>query len=213
MKTCIIISGGAFTRIPEEVLNSYVIACDKGYAYAKKQNIVPNLIIGDLDSYEGDLPAGVEVVKYPPEKDDTDTMIGVKTAIERGFRDLRIFCAFGGRLDHLYANFQTVIYAAKQGVNCRMEDENNVVFAVGKETVKLPRKEGYSLSLFAVTDVCQGVCVKGAKYPLENAKLTNSFPLGVSNEWKEDVVEICVQEGIMLIILSKVLDTLQEKEK
>lgn len=208
MKTCIIISGGAYTTIPEKNVKDFIIACDKGYDYAKKQNIMPNLIIGDFDSYEGELPAEVEVMKFPPEKDDTDTMIALKTAIKRGFRSIYIYCAFGGRLDHLYANFQTVVYAAKQNVRCQMIDTDNVVTAIQNSAIQLSKREGYALSLFSVSNKCSGVSVTGAKYPLENAELTNTFPLGVSNEWEEDVVNVEVKDGILLIILSRVAENI-----
>ena len=205
MKPCVIISGGEFCPLPESEKNKYVIACDKGVLYAAQQGIKPDLIIGDFDSYDGTLPDDVEILTYPAEKDDTDTMIALKVAIERGFDDVTVYCGFGGRLDHLYANFQTAVYGAEHGVSCRFADERNEVMAVKDGTVEIPCREDWSLSVFAVSDVCSGVSISGTKYQLENDCLTNVFPLGVSNQWMPcgEPARISVEEGILLIIISK----------
>ena len=70
------------------------------------------------------------------------------------------------------------------------------------ETLVLPRDDSVYLSVFAFTPCCEGVTLRGVKYPLENAKLTSSFPLGVSNEFAADYAEIGVQQGQLLVILS-----------
>ena len=61
---------------------------------------------------------------------------------------------------------------------------------------------GSSLSVFSLTDASYGVYEKGTKYTLDNAVLTNSFPLGVSNEWAENTAEIGVKDGILLVVES-----------
>lgn len=205
MDSCVIISGGEFCPLPESEKNKYVIACDKGVLYAAQQGIKPDLIIGDFDSYDGTLPDDVEILTYPAEKDDTDTMIALKVAIGRGFDDVTVYCGFGGRLDHLYANFQTAVYGAEHGVTCRFADGSNEVIAVKDGKLELPAREGWALSVFAVSDECFGVSITGTKYELKDAKLTNTFPLGVSNQWMPcgEPARISVEEGILLIIVSK----------
>ena len=75
MKTCIIISGGDYSPIGPVRSGDFVIACDKGYEYARREGIVPQLIMGDFDSYGGALPESVPVERFKKEKDDTDTML------------------------------------------------------------------------------------------------------------------------------------------
>ncbi|MBQ7944451.1 MAG: thiamine diphosphokinase [Lachnospiraceae bacterium] len=214
---CVIISGGQYTPIIEKikedyVIASYVIACDKGFDYATRAGITPNLVIGDFDSCKEatrELLINIEekkeftIERYPSEKDDTDTMLAIKRALALGYRRICIYCGLGGRVDHLYANMQSLVYAAGQGVICSMEDEENCIYALGKGVLELPRREGWSVSLFAVTDVCRGITTKGLKYPLENGELVNSFPLGMSNEWIEEQATVELKEGIMLVMLSK----------
>ena len=56
--------------------------------------------------------------------------------------------------------------------------------------------------MLSLTDECRGVSVRGVKYPLENAMLTNAFPIGVSNEWRGDA-EITFESGVLAVICSR----------
>lgn len=203
MKPCLIISGGQPSPIPETYKTSYVIACDQGCAYALAQGVRPDLVIGDFDSYSGPLPTDIEILRFPPEKDDTDTMMALKIALERGFRRFEICCALGGRLDHLYANLQTMVYAVEHGASCSITETDSWATVLKNGSICLPRREGFSLSVFSVSDLSQGVSLEGVKYPLTDASLSNTFPLGVSNEWTADTAAITVGEGTLLLLLSR----------
>lgn len=51
-----------------------------------------------------------------------------------------------------------------------------------------------------MTDKSIGVDIKGLKYELENAELTNHFPVGVSNEFTGSKSSISVSDGTLLIV-------------
>ena len=199
---CLIVSGGELCPLPEELRAArYVIACDKGYAYAARWGIRPDLVIGDFDSAEP--PEGVSVERAPTRKDDTDTMLAVRRALAEGYREIAVVCAFGGRFDHALANLQAGAFVVAHGVRARLygADTEALVFTAGK--VSIPRREGRSLSLFALSDRCEGVCVRGTKFTCENVTLTSSFPLGVSNVWEAEKAEIKVKSGILAVIQSR----------
>ena len=59
------------------------------------------------------------------------------------------------------------------------------------------------ISVFSLSDISEGVSIKGLKYGLENADLTNLFPLGVSNEFCGKPSEITVKSGLLLIIYGR----------
>ena len=201
-KTCLLISGGEYADIPEDMKNAeYVIACDRGWQYAKSLGLTPDLIIGDFDSSpvpDTDIP----LMKFPSHKDDTDTMIAARHALELGYKDIMICCAFGARLDHTIANIQTAAFLVKSGATVRLTgvDTECYVFTCGSKKIK--RIPGFSLSLFSLTDSCVGVSISGTEYEAENITLTNSFPLGVSNAWSSDEALIGVKEGILMVLCS-----------
>lgn len=213
MKTCLIISGGDYSPIDETIKYDYCIACDKGFEYAKRDLIVPDLVLGDFDSYEGDIledigeyNAAIEVKSYPIEKDDTDTMLAIKEAVLKKCKHIVIACALGGRLDHTLANIQSMAYAASIGCVCELHSENEYMRTLSSPNDNMAvinRTDDTSLSLFSLTDECTNLTIKGAKYNTDNITLRNNFPLGLGNTWIDDKVTITFDEGILLIVLSK----------
>lgn len=204
-KRCIIISGSPVCCDFDILPSDYVIACDKGYQHAKNLNIVPDIIMGDFDSYKGELNninENIKVIKAPCEKNDTDTLMAVKYAMEKGFNDFILLGATKGRLDHLMANFSACAFIASKGCKCKMIDDENIIFAIKDSNLVLEKKENYSVSVFSYTDKSVGVSLKGLEYPLDNVVLTNLFPIGVSNEFKDDIATIEVKSGILIVILS-----------
>lgn len=205
MKHCLIISGGAFS-VPEEsaVKNAdCIIACDKGFDYAKKMGIMPDLIMGDFDSASEEPPQGARTIRFKKEKDDTDTMCAVKYALEQGFSTIVIACAFGGRFDHTFANIQTAAYAAENGARTTLLGDGEKAFVFKDSSITVEQKAGFSLSVFSLTEHSSGVYENGTKYTLDDAHMHCTCPLGVSNEWIENKAEIGVKNGILLVVESK----------
>lgn len=200
---CAIVSGGTFSPLDEIENAAFVIACDKGYAYAAQGGIVPDLFVGDCDSYTGSLPEAIPSLELPKEKDDTDTMAAIRYAVQHGYREIVLYCALGGRLDHLLGNIQAAAFAVKHGARVKITDQNNTLYLMQNAEITFPKRPGFSLSMLSVTDTCTQVTIRGAKYPLQDATISNAFPIGVSNEWESDSVEICVGSGILMLIFSK----------
>lgn len=201
MKNCLIIAGGDYAPICPQP-GDFIIACDRGYAHACREGIVPDLLMGDFDSYSGSLPSNIPIERFKKEKDDTDTMLAIRHAIAHGFASLRICCAMGGRPDHLYANFQSLAFAVRAGLRASMDDERTFVTALAPGEHCIKARPGWSLSLFALTERVKGICLSGTKYELEGGSLDYFFPLGVSNEFRGDA-RICFDSGMLLVICSK----------
>lgn len=194
--------------VPEE--GSFVICADGGYEKAVSAGIKPDIIIGDLDSYSGDeLPEDIPLKKLPVEKDVTDTDSCLEYAIDQGFVSIFIIGGLGGRCDHSIANIQNIVrysqFSEKLGCAPKiiMADKYNYLLALTDDSVQLPRLDGYKVSLLSFTEKCEGVTVTGVHYPLEDYTLTNTFPLGVSNEFEDDVMTLEVRKGTLLVIMSK----------
>ena len=204
LNICCIFAGGVienydFINFPEE---SFVICADAGYKHALSVGIKPDCLIGDFDTFKGSMPENLEIIKFPPEKDDTDTMLAVKYAIAKGFKDIRIYGALGGRFDHAFANLQTLEYILRNGAEGMLIDEKNTILMQSAGKHRYNRRDGY-FSVFAVSERAEGVSISGCKYCLENGCLERNFPLGVSNVITESYAEISVEKGILLICFSK----------
>lgn len=223
-KKCFIITayidgfdGAAFfhNKVKNEMETAFVICADGGYEYAKMLDIIPNLLIGDFDSYKGNLPSdedankmGIEIYKVNAVKDDTDTGLCIKYALERGFGDITIIGGVGGRLSHTVANLQLLADTSTKVDKIVMIDPFRIIQTIcGPQKITIKKsdigiKEGHSfISILSHCDTAKGISIDGAFYNLENVDISNIFPLGVSNEFVEDSMDIVVEEGILHIII------------
>ena len=201
--TALIISGGDYAPIEGQGYD-YVIACDRGYLHARKMDITPDLIIGDFDSApypDGSIP----VESYPAHKDDTDTMLAIRKVLSMHYSDITIACAFGGRLDHTYANIQAAAYAAEHGTSVRICGNDTDAWVFCDQTLRFPRRTGYSLSVFSISNSCN-VTITGAEYECSATLIRNTFPIGISNNWKEDQISVTAHNGILMVMECHIQD-------
>ena len=178
-----------------------VVAVDGGYRYCQKAGILPDLLLGDMDSL-GEIPgeAKMEILRLPCEKDDTDTLFAMRELVRRGCREIVVTCALGGRLDHTIANIHALCYLRLQGISAEIRDDRSScqVLLPGEYTLQKDRYDTFSL--FPLGEACEGVTLRQAKYPLAGYRLTNTFPIGVSNEFLCGDAQLSFQTGKMLVI-------------
>ena len=202
-KTCLIITGGEDSgNIAAEHCPDMVIACDSGYHYAEAYGIVPDLIIGDFDSAEYPKCTEIPVLRYPSEKDDTDTMLAARYAVQCGCTKVQILCGLGGRLDHAIANIQCAAFIASQGGTAEIYGKNDII-TVFSGSRDFPQRKGWSLSVFSLTDRSEGVSIKGTAYEATDVELTSSFPIGVSNRCDSENAHISAKTGMLMVIQSR----------
>lgn len=181
--------------IPRE--GDYLLCADAGYLLAKENGLTPDWIIGDFDSAER--PQGANVIAHPVEKDDTDTLLCVRHALEIGAREILIVGGFGGRLDHTLANLQTLRFIAEHGVQAEMCDGKMRAYAIRNRALRIPRTAG-KLSVFALGEACSGVSISGAKYSGENFDIAPNFPIGMGNDFADDFACISVRSGVLTVL-------------
>lgn len=193
--------------------DDYVICADGGYSHARAEGIDPDIVLGDFDSIGLDyieidlknssLDSRCRIIRVPVEKDDTDTLICLKYGIELGFEEFFILGGLGGRLDHTLANLQTMSYAVDQKKTVWFLDGKNRATLQGPGALTVKNPGDFLISLFTFGESCEGVTIRGVKYPLDNYLMNNSFPIGVSNEFAGEEAEISHTAGKLLIILAK----------
>lgn len=199
MKRCVILCGGGFSGLPEPVLDTdLLIAADKGLCYARQLDLQPDIILGDFDSL-GYVPAGAEV--HPVEKDDTDAMLAVRRGLEAGCDEFILYGSLDGdRVDHTVANFQLLAFLLQHGAKGTLVGIHQCATVIGNSSIRFEAGKKGNLSVFSMGNEARGVSIRGAKYCVEDVILTDSFPLGVSNSFTGECVEISVKDGRLLII-------------
>ncbi|MCM1164690.1 MAG: thiamine diphosphokinase [Lachnospiraceae bacterium] len=197
-KICSIICGAPNNGLQKELVQGCVIAADRGLDVALAAGITPDLVVGDFDSAESEVPSGVECVRVSPVKDDTDAMLAADFALKRGCKRLLFFCALGGRIDHTIANIQMLYHLKMRGVEGVLFGDDARLFLLSDESAEIPRYDGY-LSVFAY-DKAAVVTESGVKYPVTKHPLTNDMPIGVSNEITAEKAVVTVHSGTALVL-------------
>ena len=202
MGQCVIFCAGGFNGLIAPIeTDDYIIAADGGYGHVQALGLTPACLLGDFDSL-GYVPRQAEV--SPIEKDDTDAMLAVRRGLGAGCKEFLLYGSLDGpRLDHTVANFQTLQYLADNGATGWLIGLEQMVTVVQNSVLRFPADFAGTVSVFSMGGAAGGVTIKGLKYPLTDGILTPGFPLGVSNSFVGTESEISVQEGSLLVILSR----------
>ena len=194
MPRCVIFTAGDQHGIEKHEIglrhDDFVICCDAGYRLAQRLGVRPDLLLGDFDSYT----------------DDTDTVIAVRYALEHGYDSILLVAATGGRLDHLLGNLQILAFISEKapGTAAEILGSHERVWLLDGGSLSIQGKPESTFSVLCHSDRAEGVTIRGARFGLENAVMTNRFPLGISNRIGEErIATISVEEGILFVIYPK----------
>lgn len=210
MKTCYIF--GAAEGMPTDFKkekDDIIIAADAGYKHLEDLNIIPDIILGDFDSL-GFIPNGKEIITHPERKDDTDTMLAIKTGLKKGYCRFVIYGGTGKRLDHTVANLQSLSFVASKGGRAFLCGDDFTATVIENSSIKFKKTAVGNISVFACSSQCEGVTLKGLSYTLEAETLTSLLPLGVSNEFIAEESEISINKGFLLVIWDGKIDLIKE---
>lgn len=208
--TALLICGGTLSaaflkevhiRYPE----AEFFAVDGGLAVAEAAGILPDYLVGDFDTAEDALVSRYEsrcvTLRHKPEKDATDTELAVDEALERGADEIILLGATGTRMDHTLANVHMLYRILQQGKQAWLLDEHNRISLHDRSfTCRKDEMFGNYVSFLPFFGETTGVTLKGFKYPLSGRTLTAGISLGVSNEAKEEVMEVSFEKGYLLMI-------------
>ena len=218
-KRSVIISGGDLDEeltlsVLEEQKDRCVIGVDKGVEFLYYHQIMPDYIVGDFDSTKEEIrdyyknETNVPIREYNPVKDASDTEIAIRLAMTLGSREMLILGATGGRVDHLWANVQSLMIPFKAGIDAKILDSQNMITIIGDGETYIRRDEAFGtyFSVFPFGEDVFGFNISGAKYPLKNHTLTPYNSLCVSNQIAEDSDEAVISFMSGKVILMETRD-------
>jgi thiamine pyrophosphokinase len=184
----------------------WTVGADGGAGQALAWGIVPDVVIGDMDSLSAvDQAAlverGCQFIEHPRAKDETDLELALRYAVQQGAQEIVILGALGGRLDHTLSNVLLMTLPSLQGVPIRIVDGVEEALLVrGGEAVVLEGSAGDLVSLLPLGGDVHGVVTSGLAWPLQGQALRFGFSRGVSNEMTARAARIEVEEGFLLVI-------------
>ena len=180
----------------------FVIAVDAGFWFLEDRGLRMDLVIGDFDTLHY-IPKHPNVIALEPEKDDTDMLAAVREGARAGYRRFCLYCGTGGRLEHTMANLQMLAGMSREGMEGFLFGRDSVITAVTDNSLAFPGGTSGYVSVFSHSGQSAGVYLEGLKYRLEDALLTNGYPLGVSNEFTGEESRISVRDGTLLVFFPR----------
>jgi thiamine pyrophosphokinase len=210
MKTVIIANGNLsetdrlLSRIQQADL---VIAADGGAVHLRRMDIVPRVIIGDLDSIPENILSffkekQVKILKHPARKNQTDLELCMEYAVAQGCDDLLIMGATSTRLDHTLGNIFLLRKLADQGIPVTIIDAHNDIHIVISR-LTLTGRPGDLISVIPISDHVKGLTLEGLEYPLTDQTLCMGTTMGISNVFEQNKADISLKSGAVLVIKPK----------
>ena len=131
---------------------------------------------------------------------DTDTFFAARKALEMGCSEVLILGGIGGRLDHTLANICTLLFLEQHGVRAWLRSETALVRVLLPGQYKFPAQKDVYVSLFPMCGAVHGLCLRGFRYPLENAVLEPASTLGTSNEFAAQAGHVSFSQGTLIYL-------------
>lgn len=189
-KRVVVITGAA--AVPSRAVaaipaGALVIAVDGGLDHARAAGIVPDRLVGDLDSITDAglrwAEAHIDIVRHPADKDETDTQLALRLALEEGAEEVTLIGG-GDRLDHTLAAIGALAaphLAALAGLDAWWDGQHFALLHAPRR-LELDAPDGSTISVIAVDGAPAVVSITGVRWPLDHHELSALDGLGVSNE-------------------------------
>jgi thiamine pyrophosphokinase len=197
-----------FDRLPRP---DAVIAADGGSTLATHLGLMPDLLVGDLDSSQSAIlrdfeSRGVPVARYDHNtKWETDTELAVLAALERHPRTIILLGALGARLDHSLANILLLTHPALAETDLRVIDgPHELTLAKPRRWNEVLGNLNDIVTLLPVGQDAHGVTTRGLRYPLSGETLLVGRGRGVSNRIAAAGAAVWLDSGLLLIAVEHV---------
>ncbi|MFW6256545.1 MAG: thiamine diphosphokinase [Bacillota bacterium] len=189
----------------KQVQECVYVAADGGALLFRELGILPEIIIGDLDSLtEKDIEffrsQEVKVSQFSVEKDKTDGELALDFCHRKGIKEISIIGALGGRYDQQLGNLFLLEYALKLGQNAVIK-EPGIEIGLVEDSLKLENRPGKRLSLIPLTEEVRNVVIEGCKYNLQGEDLFRYRSRGLSNIIEDELALIKIDEGILIYLM------------
>lgn len=185
----------------------FILAVDGGANHCIKASVIPDLILGDLDSISNETlefmkEKNIVIEKFPRKKDATDTELSLDYLIEKGYRDITLMGVTGSRMDHSLGNIFLLDSLKEKSIEARIIDDNNIIYLV-EDNLILSRKDNFFISIIPISNLGINISLKGFEYNLDKRDVDFSSTITISNRVLDEKGIIEIHRGKALVIESR----------
>ena len=192
----------------EKYQNLPIIAADGAANTLIENNIIPNCVIGDLDSfsdnYREKYKNKIQKVIHTPDQNYTDFEKTIFEMRKDNLFPALVLGATGGEMDHVFYNFQCLLKYGKENPMVFYESHPNNIEKWGVPIYKdcmFKTKPKQIISLIPYPNAC--VSTTGLKWELNKTVLSNEQS-SVRNQAIDTTVSIQIFSGKILVISTKI---------
>ncbi len=183
-----------------------VIAADGGANHCMALGLLPDVVVGDLDSISP--PArtklrseNIEIIQFPTRKDATDLELALDLAIVKGGHQIVIFAGLGGRWDMSFSNVMLAASEKYRDISVSlMTGSSHLHIVHAKRKLTVSGKSGQTISLIPLSQKARGITLSGFEYPLKNETIQFGSSRGISNVLKKKEGSIRLSSGTILCV-------------
>ncbi len=211
----LIVSGGdppsksLFELIKRDFAPDNIIAVDSGANALYEYNTVPDFIIGDFDSIDQVVlkhyKTRSKVIRYPIEKDETDTELAIRKAVKLKAGEVVVLGATGSRLDHTLGNIFLLKRAKEFSIKCTLIDDRQEI-SLMNDKKEFFSMQGKTVSLISLSEKVMDIRTEGFYYPLNGEVLTFGETRGISNIINAEYASVQIGAGELLVIVNLSVD-------
>ncbi|MEA2067452.1 MAG: thiamine diphosphokinase [Thermotogota bacterium] len=206
MKKAALILGGSRDSSDEFYISKideadYLVAVDSGANLLFEIRMLPDLLIGDLDSIDKKALTWcrenyVEIMSFGTSKDETDTELALNEMYKRGFNEVQLLNALGDRPDHFLTTIY-LLYSYSEKMNVLFNSENLISSVLSGNNL-LDAKKGELWSILPVGENIPLVTLKGFEHEINQKKMPFNKPFGTSNVSISNKVEVNIEKGAVI---------------
>jgi len=181
-----------------------VVGADGGARHPAALGWPVQVLVGDFDSLDETSRAalaagGAEVFRHPAAKDEIDFELALALVRDRGFQDIDVLGALGGRWDMTFGNIFLPACPDFAAVRVRFRHGPWNLFVVqGPAELVLEGSPGDLLSLLPLGGDVRGISLSGCLYPLTRETLGRSR--GLSNELTGPSAGLAFDSGTLIVM-------------
>jgi thiamine pyrophosphokinase len=215
-----LVSGSPLGTAPEILWEmsegmSFVVAVDSGAKWCFEAGVIPDLLVGDLDSLDPEIAKAfeeqsVETIAFSSEKDASDLELALEEILDRGFTDLVATNVIGGRIDHELAALGNLAAVGERGLAVTVVESDQTLIFLNNPGARTELQVAFGSDVAHAAEITVslipwgGVAVvsaTGFKWELDRAELHPAKSLGLSNVPTAVEPRIELHSGSLIVIV------------
>lgn len=179
-----------------------ILCADGGTRHALALGLTPNLIVGDMDSFDVErLTSNVQRIQHPADKNETDLELALDHALTLNPDQILILAALGGRIDQTLANIALLSDFRSSTFDVRLTDGVEEIFFC-RDQAQVEGRSGDIVSLIPWQGEVIGVFTENLRWHLHHETLYPDKTRGISNEMTAEVATVTIKSGLLLVVHS-----------